>query len=102
LTNTSQSKEEYQEDALRRINQWLNVLEERITELLSDNDPKSMKPGEREQAADRHFTLILQLLKLRQEYAESDDSELRILRRLVIFGEDEGRTEPTQHLQQSH
>ena len=98
MTNISQSKEECQQDALRRINQWLSVLEERITVLLSGNDPESMKPGEREQAASRHFTLMLHLLKFRQEYAESDGSVLQAMKDFIrsgeyeedMFGEDMG------------
>ena len=74
MTALPQNEQECQQDALRRINQWLSVLEERITALLSNNDPESMKPSEREQAACRHFTLMLRLLQLRQQYAQASPS----------------------------
>ncbi len=69
-----QNEQECQQDALRRVNQWLSVLEGRISALLSNNDPETMKPNERELAACRHFTLMLRLLQLRQEYAQANPS----------------------------
>jgi hypothetical protein len=74
MSTIPQNEQECLQDALRRVNEWLNVLEGRITALLSNNNPEDMKPGEREQAACRHFTLMLRLLQLRQEYAQASPS----------------------------
>lgn len=67
-------EQECQQDALRRVNSWLNVLEERVAALLRENDPQEMKPGEREQAASRHLLMILRLLQLRQKFAQAAPS----------------------------
>lgn len=65
------NEQECQQDALERLNNWLNVLEGRICALLDTNDLEAMKAGEREQAANRHLVLLLRLLQLRQQYAEA-------------------------------
>jgi hypothetical protein len=59
------------QDTLRRINTWLTVLEEHIVALLQGNDLQTMKPGEREQAASRHLTMLLRLLQCRWQLAQS-------------------------------
>ncbi len=74
MSNSSTNEQEYQQDALKRLNNWLNVLEGRVCTLLSGNDPESMKPGEREQAVSRHLMLMLRLLQLRQKYAQANAS----------------------------
>ncbi len=63
-------EQECQQDALARLNNWLNVLEGRVCALLEANDLAAMRPGEREQAANRHLALLLRLLQLRQKYAQ--------------------------------
>ena len=67
-------EQECREDTARRLNAWLTVLEERIVALLQGNDPETMKPGEREQAASRHLALLLRLLQLRQKFAQPEPS----------------------------
>ena len=67
-------EQECQQDTAQRLQTWLNVLEERIVALLHDNDPESMKPAEREQAASRHLTMVLRLLQLRQKFAQPNPS----------------------------
>ena len=67
-------EQECQQDTVQRLQTWLNMLEERVVALLNDNDPESMKPAEREQAASRHLTMMLRLLQLRQQYAQPDSS----------------------------
>lgn len=61
-----------QQDTMRRINYWLCVLEERIQTLLQQNDPETMKPGEREQAVSRHLMHTMRLLSLRQQYTKAN------------------------------
>ncbi len=56
------------------INYRLGVLEERIQTLLQQNDPETMKPGEREQAVSRHLMLTMRLLSLRQQYTKANAS----------------------------
>jgi hypothetical protein len=67
-------EKECHQDAMRRLNSWLAVLEGRISALLSENDPASMKPNEREQAASRYLLLTLRVLQLRNQYAEASPS----------------------------
>ena len=63
-------EQECREDTTRRLNAWLTVLEERIVALLQGNDPETMKPSEREQAASRHLSMLLRLLQLREKFAQ--------------------------------
>ncbi len=67
-------EQECQQDALRRVNSLLGILEERITALLRESDPQEMKPAEREQAASRHLALLLRLLQARQRFAQAAPS----------------------------
>ena len=74
MFNPPTDEQECQQDAFRRLNSWLIALEGRIDALLSANDFESMKPAEREQAANRHLMLTLRILQLRQRYAEAKPS----------------------------
>jgi hypothetical protein len=74
MFTTPTEEQDCQQDALRRLNNWLNALEGRISALLGTNDFESMKPIEREQAASRHLMLTLRILQLRQQYAEAKPS----------------------------
>ena len=67
-------EQECREDTTRRLNAWLTALEERIVALLQDNNLEKMKPGEREQAASRHLSILLRLLQLRQKFAQPETS----------------------------
>ncbi len=67
-------EQDCREDTARRLNTWLTVLEERIVALLQGNDPETLKPAEREQAASRHLAMLLRLLQLRQKFAQSEPS----------------------------
>lgn len=68
------NEQECQQDILRRVHHWLDILEARITALLRTHDPQAMKPGECEQAISRHLVLMLRLLQLRQQYAKVQSS----------------------------
>jgi hypothetical protein len=61
-------------DIVQRLNTWLTVLEERIVALLRGNEPETLKPAEREQAASRHLAMLLRLLQLRQKFAQPEPS----------------------------
>ena len=74
MFGTPTDEQDCQQDALRRLNSWLNILEGRIDALLSTNDFELMKLAEREQAASRHLMLTLRILQLRQQYAEARPS----------------------------
>jgi len=74
MFNTPTDEQDCQQDALRRLNNWLNALEGRISALLSTVDFESMKPIEREQAASHYLVLTLRMLQLRQRYAEASPS----------------------------
>jgi hypothetical protein len=74
MSPSSIDEQECREDTTRRLNAWLTVLEERIIALLQGNDLEAMKPGEREQAASRHLSMLLRLLQLRQKFAQPETS----------------------------
>jgi hypothetical protein len=63
-----------EQDVAQRLNTWITVLEERIVALLHGNDPETLKPAEREQAASRHLAMPLRLLQLRQKFAQPEPS----------------------------
>ncbi len=63
-----------EQDVAQRLNTWITVLEERIVALLHGNDPETLKPAEREQAASRHLAMLLRLLQLRQKFAQPEAS----------------------------
>jgi len=63
-----------EQDVAQRLNTWITVLEERIVALLHGNDPETLKPAEREQAASRHLAMLLRLLQLRQKFAQPEPS----------------------------
>ena len=63
--------QESQQDIVQRAQKWLNVLEERIILLLHAHEPQALKPGECEQAISRYLVLLIRLLQLRQQHAET-------------------------------
>ena len=62
-------------DALERLYNWIDVLEKRIHALLDTNDPELMTPAQREQAANRHLTVMYRFLQLLQKYEDAVSSE---------------------------
>ena len=69
MENTSHNEQKRQQATLRRIDQQLEKLEERITALLSNIDLESMTTNKRVQASYRLQTLVRRLLELREECA---------------------------------
>ena len=63
------SKQECQQDALQRINEWLDVLEQRVLSIAQVHLLSDLKAGECEQAIDRHIALIVRLFQVRQQCA---------------------------------
>lgn len=66
--------QECQQDIMQRSQKWLAVLEERIIMLLHAHEPQALKPGECEQAISRYLVLLIRLLQLRQQHAETETS----------------------------
>lgn len=65
------------EDALRRINLLLDLLEERTKQLFERTSFAQLKPAQAE-------ALIIRLLKLRQKFApDSDEEEIERVLRLI-------------------
>ena len=73
MTNIQKKEQERQQATLRRIDQQLEKLEERITALLSNIDLESMTTNKRVQASYRLQTLVRRLLELREECALLDE-----------------------------
>jgi hypothetical protein len=74
------------EDALRRINTWLDRLEDQARQLLEAFQPEELEPVQAANLAGKYITLIARLLELRQQFTtETSGEEERLLR--IIFGE---------------
>ncbi len=63
-------EQEFRQDGLRRLQKMLDMLEEHIDVLNEAPESKNMKPGECEQAMDRHIVLTLRILQMRQQFAQ--------------------------------
>jgi hypothetical protein len=89
MKKTTHNQQKPQQDVLERIDQWLNVLDEQTTALLSNIDIESVTFVQRSQAAYRLFRLMFRVLKLRQDYAQSGDpKKYALIRKLILEGED--------------
>lgn len=74
------------QDALRRINEWLDRLEGQARRLLETFQPEALEPAQAANVASKYITLIARLLELRQQFTnETSGEEERLLR--IIFGE---------------
>lgn len=78
------------EDALRRLNTWLDRLEKQARHLLEAFQPEELEPVQAANMAGKYITLIARLLELRQQFStETSGEEERLLR--IIFGENRER-----------
>lgn len=75
MTALPTSKQECQQDVLQRIHDWLDMLEQRITALSTAHKIETLRPGECEQAIDRHIALMVRLFQVRQQYAKGAQEE---------------------------
>ena len=73
------------QDALMRINLWLDRLEDQAKRLLETFQPEDLEPAQAANVASKYITLIARLLELRQQFTtETSGEEERLLR--IIFG----------------
>ena len=92
MEKTTPNQQKNQQDTLQRIDQYLNVLEERTTALLSNIDFDAMTPYQRVQATCHLLTLTMRLLKLRQDSIPPYDYESEyqeLVMQLIQYGVDE-------------
>ena len=72
------------EDALRRINAWLELLEEQALCLLANCQPEELTPAQMANLTGKYLTFIIRFLELRQELTptptEAEDAGDRLLR----------------------
>jgi hypothetical protein len=73
MKNNSNNEQKRRQDALQRIDQRLNVLEEQAIALLSNTDYESMTHNQRAQALCRLLTLMTRMEELREKCALLDD-----------------------------
>lgn len=74
------------EDALRRINLWLDRLEEQAKRLLEVFKPEELEPAQAANVASKYITLIARLLELRQQFTnEATGEEERLIH--LMFSE---------------
>jgi len=74
------------QDALRRINTWLDRLEDQAKRLLESFLPEELEPMQAANMAGKYITLIARLLELRQQFTtETSSAEERLLQ--IIFGD---------------
>ncbi|MEO9028314.1 MAG: hypothetical protein ABI413_05820 [Ktedonobacteraceae bacterium] len=82
------------QDALRRLNLWLDALEEKAKLLLDAFNADELEPAQAAAMAGKYITLIARLLELRQQFTtESTSVEDRLLS--LIFGKQTGGDDPT-------
>lgn len=75
------------EDALQRINGWLDRLEDQARRLLEAFQPEELEPAQAANTASKYITLIARLLELRQQFTTASSSEEERLLK-IIFGEE--------------
>lgn len=85
MSTSHMTEIECQQDALCRIQRWLDLLEYRLVEMLRASDPELLRPNEREQAISRNLVLVLRFLQLRQQQARpvSQGNEQALLEELL-------------------
>jgi len=80
MTNNSQ------QDALKRINGWLELLEQRAQQILATFSTDNLEPAKAAAIAERFITIMARLLELRQQFMkEGSGDEERLLE--IIFGQ---------------
>ena len=80
------------QDALRRINDMLDRVEEKAKLLLEAFQPEELEPAQAANMAGKYITIIARLLELRQQFTTaSTGEEERLLR--IIFGDVDRRDE---------
>jgi hypothetical protein len=72
MTNFPPKEQECREDGLRRLQKMLDMLEGHIDALHEMPEVKNMRPGECEQAIDRHIVLTLRILQMRQQFVQTE------------------------------
>ena len=72
MSNFPLKEQECRQDGLRRLQELLDMLEGHIHALHETPESKNMKPGECEQAIDRHIVLTLRILQMRQQFAQAE------------------------------
>lgn len=81
------------QNALQRINLWLDRLEDQARRLLEAFQPDELGPAQAATMAGRYITIIARLLELRQQFTtEVSSDEERLLS--IIFGRDGLKDEP--------
>ena len=79
--------ESHDQDALRRINELLDRVEDKAHRLLEAFEPEELEPAQAANAAGKYITLIARLLELRQQFTTaSSGEEDRLLK--IIFGQE--------------
>lgn len=78
-------QESSDQDALKRINSWLDRLEDQARRLLEAFQPEDLEPAQAAAMANKYIMLIVRLLELRQQFTtEKSSMEERLLS--LIFG----------------
>jgi hypothetical protein len=65
-------EQECRQDMLHRLQKLLDMLEGRIDVLHETSEKQNMRPGECEQAIDRHVALTLRILQMRQQFVQDE------------------------------
>lgn len=78
--------ENLEQDTLKRLNTWLERLEDQARKLLDVCVPEELDSAQAAHLASKYIMLIARLLTLRQQFlTEATGEEERLLR--IIFGE---------------
>ena len=83
-------EQECRQDMLCRLQKLLDLLEGRIDALHETPEKQNMRPGECEQAIDRHIALSLRILHIRQQFVQDEHEVDRVtLLERLLMGDDE-------------
>ncbi len=87
MGNTQQPATDQREDALKRLNMWLERLEEQASRLLEAVEPEEVGPVHAANIAAKYIALLARLLLMRQQFAPETSSLEEQLLTFLLDGE---------------
>jgi hypothetical protein len=75
-----------QKDALKRINLWLDRLEENAREILDSFQPDDLSPAQAVSIASKFITIMARLLEIRQQFTTEAHGDLDSLLTFITKG----------------
>jgi hypothetical protein len=89
MSEKRSEEQECRRDLLSHLQKLLNMLDGRIDALHEASEKQNMRPGECEQAIDRHIVLVLRMLQMRQQFVHDDRGPDRVRLLEEMFAEED-------------